>query len=291
MTTTIRTDVNAATGVEISGCRTVPGYTVTAGPVSRCPAASRSCWPIASRSACARARLALGTKPSHQMHRECLGSRVSVERGPQQRIGRQRQPEIPAKRRHHPCEPFRGHADDRERLIVERDRAADGVGGRPESARPIGMRQHHHRSGAGAIVGGRKDAAAGRGDAEDREVVAADDFPEGVLGLLIDPQPERSELEAGQSRQSRVAVAILDERPQARRRKPVGADADQIFDRGDRQRSQEERVGEAEDGHRRADAEGEHRDRDRGEAGRPDQGAGAVAQVLNDAGCGHVNSG
>ena len=217
-----------------------------------------------------------------QMKTHRLETRALVKRRSQQRVGRQRYPEVSHERRQDTSEAIRSDTDDRERLPVEPDRSADGIGRCGEPALPEGVRENNRRLRLRPIVSRRKQPAERGCDAEDGKVVPAHDFAEGMFDVGIDPQPERLPLKCRQPDEGRVAVAQLDVLAVAHVGIAVGVDAHNFARIGYRQRSQENRVCQAEDGRVDADAQGEDRHRHQGEARRSGQSPEAVTKILDE---------
>ena len=224
-----------------------------------------------------------GLQASDEVHGERVETGAGIEGGAKRVVGTQRHPEVAGERLHDPGEPFPCHADDRERPVVDRQRAADDVRGRAKPFPPEGMREDHDRRRLGTIVGRRQDAATRRGHSEEREIVSTGDLAEPMLGLAVDPKPDRHHLKSGEPLQRGVAIPVVEIQAVARVRPPPAVDADDSARIAGVNRLQEERVHEREDGGVGADAECQHEDRDGREAGRSAERPQSVAQILQQA--------
>ena len=87
-------------------------------------------------------------------------------------------PDFRREHRNHAGERVVEHADDRELLTTDAERASDRGRFAAELPLPVPVRQHHRARCVRRVVFGEKRAAQARRDAERREVVAGDDFAE-----------------------------------------------------------------------------------------------------------------
>ena len=213
-----------------------------------------------------------------QQRRLAGDQRLLVQRDPQvRRIAAQRLAE----------EAGAGHADDRERVPLEDEGGADDLRIGAVGARPGVMAHDDHRRGRRGVVGRRDDAAAERGHAEGREVVAADVAGSQRPRRLFDARPPCADaalagLEGRQLLELRqVGLQPLEQRIREHAPAILGAalhaavvavaDAVEPGRVADRQRPQHHRVDQREDRGRAADADGQRQHRGDGEdAGGPE---------------------
>ena len=197
----------------------------------------------------------------------------------------QRQHEIV--RRIHEPETLREHADDLARRAVHGDQPPDDARVASELALPVAVAQHHHFGAAVLIVPLRERPADQRLDAEERQEAMGRAQRVEALGLGESGDGDGAAVpdrDVGQRPRllpvrdvvgnRRVEVVDVD----AGRRLP---EAHQTVGIAERQRLQEHGVDDAEDGHIRADpqGQGEHgRQREHRRTGQP---AGGVAHVAH----------
>ena len=191
----------------------------------------------------------------------------------------------------HAIEARAAHTDDGQRIAVEHDLPADhgGVGG--EARLPVTVTQDGDRVAAlHKIVLRVEDAAQGGAHAQDREVIAGDEFARDQFGPAFVSQAEAVAEAAEHSLEdlvlvaeilvhgigNRVAAGVASVVRSARR------EQHQLFRVAHRQQLQDQLIDQREDGGIGADSQGEREHRDGREQGRFAQGAERVAQVLNE---------
>ena len=191
----------------------------------------------------------------------------------------------------------RGDPDDGERHPVDRHRASQHPGIAGEAALPVGVADHRHRRPVGgAVVVHRERPPEQRGHAEDREVVAADHPAARVLGLGLAPGVHRDVEPAGPAgrgetaEQRRTAAELgvdrVGEEVGAKRAfgHAIGAtgiaDDDELVGRRHRERPEQQRVDQREDGGVGPDADRQREDHHQGQPEVVAQGADGVHRVL-----------
>jgi hypothetical protein len=191
--------------------------------------------------------------------------------------------------RRQPLEVPRGDADDRQVVAVDGQRLAyhARIGG--EVAAPQAVADHRHRiDGVQPTLLLREGAAQGRLDPEDPEEVAGHQLDPLHLGLLFVTQARLEAHVTGQSVEHLVRVAQVAEIEEGDlvvggALGVGGEEANQpsgVLHR--RQRVQEDRVDEGEDGAVGADAEAQGDDGDKGEARSAEQTPEGVTEVASE---------
>ena len=216
-----------------------------------------------------RARL----QPRHDLRVVVLANRAVL-------IGvRKRHPEVPGGGAPGGHRKARGHdADDRVRLTVEPERAADDVRGRAKMALPESVAEDRDVAACLGILLGEKHAAEHRPRSHDLEEVGADGARHDRLGGSGAGQRELTEaIDRHPLEAAGVALPVVEVRRRDRERRHAGKrvlrrhveDPHEPIRLVERQRAQQHRVDEAEDRRVGADAEREHgddRQRERGSA-------------------------
>ena len=196
------------------------------------------------------------------------------------------------------------HTDDGDRHAVDDYRLTDRVGYAAEPPNPKGMTDNRHGRRASSIVGVEQQPPGRRSYAQRRVVVAGDELTGGDLRIASDRQIDI----AGQTREAEhpcdaggfIAEGLVrrkrERRTDIHRRVAPGIAAQkggrvarpgppleerEIVGGVDRQLSKEHRVGQAEHGGRRADADGQGEHRNDRERGRPEEQSNAEADVLD----------
>ena len=203
----------------------------------------------------------------------------------------QRHEEIRAHDRIHAGERLGRHADDRERHAVDPYAATQDACVRPEFLFPQRPAEHDDGVAAGDLIFVGPERAADCGfDTHQRDQIAAGHHPQREPGcrrrIFRKPDGEiRERREAGEARAAIANVRVV----AVRRHQGAGverlerrsrADRKDLAGTRDRKRTQQQRIGEREDGGVRADADGQREHRDGGEARACRQHAEAVAEVL-----------
>ena len=181
-------------------------------------------------------------------------------------------------------EAGRHHADDRVRPAVEVDRAPQNARIAAELAMPEPMAENRDGVLAGHVFRRRERAAEQRLRAQRVEQVGRDlpePHPHGVAGsrqVDLPDVPRRHALHAAELRA--VVHELRVGHPRLVPALPLAPDHHAAGGFGVGERRQQNRVSDAEDRRRRADAERQREQRGRGEAGRPAEPAEGVSKVL-----------
>ncbi len=163
----------------------------------------------------------------------------------------------------------RHHTDDGVRLAVERERAADGVGRAAEMALPESGAEHHDMAAPRRVLFREEHAAEKRLGANGLEEPVAHGAGDDGFRAAAAGQRERTEsIQRHAIEEARVALPVVEIRgghrearhPGKRRLRRHVKDAHQPIRLVERQRSQQHRVDDAEDGGVGADAERQDRD-------------------------------
>ena len=203
------------------------------------------------------------------------------------RAGR-RDPDVRGTLDHETVEPWRGDADDRERVAVDAHRAAQHPGVAIESGSPPAVADDRHR-----VIRWVRRPADDRRHAEVAEEVRRDPIDlAGRLRRAVDS--DRGTVEAPEADDVGHDLAVSAHRIEDRRLKngkrfPEPArhdrndlDLHEAVRRADRQRAQQQTVDEAEERRVGADAEGERQRHDNGERGALPEHSDRVAHVLRE---------
>jgi hypothetical protein len=168
---------------------------------------------------------------------------------------------------------MRGHnADDRVRMIVERQALPNNASIAAEAPLPQAMTEHDYALGVGAVFLLRKDAPQRRRDAEQREQAGRNTYALDPLRLATPGQAQARAPEGGDLREDSILIAPVNE---IRRRYVVVREAElrrslphhhEFVRILIRQRPQQRRVRHAKDGRVRADAERQRNHRNQCEA-------------------------
>ena len=171
-------------------------------------------------------------------------------------------------------------------MPVERHGLADDIWVCAEASLPTAVTQDRDRMRAlGLILFGQERAAEHGRDAEHVEVVATDDVAPDALVSIAVAQAHRREAIDEQPREDVVALTVVFV-IQVRLDRIVRAvvlraiNFDQTFRLRDRQRTQEHRINQTEDGRVRANAQSQRQDRQRRKARTLPQTPKAVTNVL-----------
>ena len=206
---------------------------------------------------------------------------------------RQRQEDLAVlgdpKRRHHLArqrESFGQHADDLERLSVERHRPSDDRWILPITPRPGAVVEDRRSRPARCVVSGFEEPAVQRPRAEHRQQVRGHADRPDAFRFAVASQVEvraKRDRDVLESRMTRLDVEVLGRREpvfrdvESRRsvpedREPVGILIGQ--------RSEQQRTGDAEDRAVGADADRDRQDRDSSQPRGPQKRANGIAEVL-----------
>ena len=185
-------------------------------------------------------------------------------RAPHDGLGAERRRHIEGATNLHAAEVTIGDADDREDVAIERDRFADGVGAAAEFALPETVTQHRDgpiRPTAAPVIAGREGPAEMRGHAERVEESAADEQALRGSRFATRAQVETGVAVRGDAHQDVLMIADvlplrIGQRVGVTARIRVAED-DEPIRVVDRQRLQNQRVHEREDGDVGADAQGQ----------------------------------
>jgi hypothetical protein len=160
--------------------------------------------------------------------------------------------------------------DDGVWVAADAERLADDLRRTREFTHPIAVRNHRHPRRVLAVVVGEYGAAGGRADAEQREVIAGDDFPDCHPRSGVEVERGEHRAVAGDVLEHvvlRFHIEIVEIRRRAERRRPRrGEHVDEAVGRCHRERLEQHRVDDGEERGVEADADGERRDRDEREA-------------------------
>ena len=164
--------------------------------------------------------------------------------------------------RMHAGEPLGRHADDDELAGVQAERLADDVRPAPELALPHAVAQDYDRTASRHLIVDGRERPANRGrHAKRREIVAVDENADGNARLLVAllRVSERRVLRRGEPfERPGLPLDVIDLRIRESADRVALIDRCQAHDAAgsrNRQRPQQKRVDEAEDGRRRADTE------------------------------------
>src|SRR5262245_60131139 len=103
------------------------------------------------------------------------------------------------------------HADDRVRMIIERQVLPNNASVAAESPLPQAMTEHDYALGLGAVFLLREDAPQRRGDAERREQAGRNALALDPLGLATPGQVQARAPEGGDLREDSILIAPVNE--------------------------------------------------------------------------------
>jgi hypothetical protein len=214
------------------------------------------------------------------------GPRAARKAAAVERIGAERQPHVGGRRKGQEREAGRQHADDLHRAAVEGQRGADGIGGRCESTLPQAVADQRDRRSARTFFRSGQCPSQRGAHAEHVEEVARDHRELHLLRVCLSGHVSASERPRGETvvtaavgpkifevrlRQRQLELALL------RLASPEKHEAVGVREG---KRVEYDAVDNREHRGGRADPERERDDGDQREAGRPEQPAGGVSEVL-----------